>query len=137
MECGRAAENQDPAGLRRDFILNAHLGDSDPVRFSLGQCVDNSFLTLLSQEGYNMPPEQLSVCERSVVSDSLATPWTVAHQAPLSMGFPGQEYWSVFPTLGDVLDPVIESVSPALFYCYTTMWKLCREEGVWSSASEF
>ena len=57
MESGRAAENQDPAGLRRDFILNIHLGDSDPVRFSLGQCVDNSFLTLMSQQGYNMPPE--------------------------------------------------------------------------------
>ena len=53
------------------------------------------------------------------------------------MGLPGQEYWSVFPTLGDVLDPVIESVSPALFDCYTTIWELCREEGVWMSASEF
>ena len=27
----------------------------------------------------------------------IATPWTVAHQAPLSMGFSGQEYWSGFP----------------------------------------
>ena len=32
----------------------------------------------------------------SVTSDS-ATPWTVAHQAPLSMGFPRQEYWSGLP----------------------------------------
>ena len=33
------------------------------------------------------------------------TPWTVAHQVPLSMGFSGQEYWSVlpFPFLGDLL----------------------------------
>ena len=30
----------------------------------------------------------------SVVSESSVTPWTVAHQAPLSMGFPTQEYWS-------------------------------------------
>ena len=29
----------------------------------------------------------------------LATPWTVAHQAPLSIGFPSQEYWSVLPFL--------------------------------------
>ena len=31
-----------------------------------------------------------------------ATPWTVAHQAPLSMGYPRQEYWSglPFPSLG-------------------------------------
>ena len=37
----------------------------------------------------------------SIVSDS-ATPWTVAHQAPLSMGFSRQEYWSglPFPTPG-------------------------------------
>ena len=34
----------------------------------------------------------------SVVSDS-ATPWTVAHQAPPSMGFPRQEYWSGLPSL--------------------------------------
>ena len=33
----------------------------------------------------------------SVVSDSFATPWTVAHQAHLSMGFSRQEYWSGFP----------------------------------------
>ena len=43
----------------------------------------------------------------SVMSNSVA-PWAVARQAPLSMGFPGQEYWSgchfllqgVFPTWG-------------------------------------
>ena len=49
----------------------------------------------------------------------LATPWTAAYQAPLSMGFPRQEYWSVlpFPSPGNLLDPGIEAtslVSPAL-----------------------
>ena len=34
---------------------------------------------------------------RSVVSVSVATPWTAAYQAPLSMGFSRQEYWSGFP----------------------------------------
>ena len=45
-----------------------------------------------------------------------ATPWTVAHQAPLSMGFSRQEYWSglPFPLAGDLLDPGIEPESPAL-----------------------
>ena len=35
------------------------------------------------------------------------TPWTVAHQAPPSMGFPRQEYWSglPFPSPGDLPDP--------------------------------
>ena len=31
------------------------------------------------------------------MSDSFVTPWTVIHQAPLSMGFPRQEYWSELP----------------------------------------
>ena len=45
-----------------------------------------------------------------------ATPWTVAHQAPLSMGFSRQEYWGglPFPSPGDLPDPGIKSRSPAL-----------------------
>ena len=45
-----------------------------------------------------------------------ATPWTVAYQAPLSMGFSRQEYWSglPFPSPGDLPDPGIEPWSPAL-----------------------
>ena len=45
-----------------------------------------------------------------------ATPWTVACQAPQSMGFLWQEYWSglPFPPPGDLPDPKIEPVSPAL-----------------------
>ena len=46
----------------------------------------------------------------------LATSWTAARQAPLSMGFPKQEYWSglPFPPPGDLPDPGIKPVSPAL-----------------------
>ena len=46
---------------------------------------------------------------------TLATPWTVAHQAPLSMGFSRQEYWSglPFPSPGDLPNPGIELGSPA------------------------
>ena len=45
-----------------------------------------------------------------------ATPWTVAYQAPLSMRFSRQEYWSVlpFPSPGDLPDPGIKPRSPAL-----------------------
>ena len=41
--------------------------------------------------------------------------WTVAHQAPLSMGFSRQEYWSRLPCPppGDLPDPGTEPVSPA------------------------
>ena len=44
------------------------------------------------------------------------TPWAVARQAPLSMGFSRQEYWSElpFPPPGDVPDPGIEPLYPAL-----------------------
>ena len=43
-----------------------------------------------------------------------ATPWTVAHQAPLIMGFSRLEYWSglPFPTPGDLPNPGIEQTSP-------------------------
>ena len=44
-----------------------------------------------------------------------ATPWTAAHQAPLSMGFFRQEHWSGLPSPpGDVTDPGIDPRSPAL-----------------------
>ena len=59
--------------------------------------------------------ERLHACVVPVVTDS-ATPWTVACQASLSMGFSRQEYWSglPFPSPGDLPDPGIELVSPAL-----------------------
>ena len=46
----------------------------------------------------------------------LATPWTAAYQAPPSMGFARQEYWSgvPLPSPGDLPDPEIEARSPAL-----------------------
>ena len=44
------------------------------------------------------------------------TPWTVAHQVPLSMGLSEKEYWSglPFPPPGDLPDPGIEPESPGL-----------------------
>ena len=50
----------------------------------------------------------------SVVSNSFATPWTVALQAPLSMGFSRQENWSglPFPSPGDLPDSGIKPESP-------------------------
>ena len=48
------------------------------------------------------------------VSDSLASPWTVACQTPLFMGFSRQEYWSGLPfhSPGDLPYPGIEPMSP-------------------------
>ena len=47
---------------------------------------------------------------------TLCDPWTVAYQAPPSMGFSRQECWGglPFPSPGDLPDPVIEPGSPAL-----------------------
>ena len=55
-----------------------------------------------------------SVC--ACISWLSGIPWTVVHQAPLSMKFSRQEYWSgqPFPSLGDFPDPGIEPWSPAL-----------------------
>ena len=49
-------------------------------------------------------------CSVTQLCATLAIPWSAAHQAPLSMGFPRQEYWSGFPcpSLGDLPDPGIE-----------------------------
>ena len=53
-----------------------------------------------------------TTCAHSVVADSV-TPWTVAHQGPLSMGFTREEHWSGLPcpTPGDLPDSGIEPTS--------------------------
>ena len=58
----------------------------------------------------------LLLLSQSAVSDSFATPWTIVHQSPLSVGFPKQEHWSglPFPTPGDLPNPGIEPASPSL-----------------------
>ena len=67
----------------------------------------------------------------SVVSNSFWPPWTLTHQAPLSMGFSRQEYWSglPFPSFGDLRHPQIgpKSVtSPELaggFFTASATWE--------------
>ena len=50
-----------------------------------------------------------------VMSNSSAPPWIVATSLLCPWDFPGQEYWNefLFPSLGDLLNPEIEPVSPA------------------------
>ena len=54
------------------------------------------------------------------------SPWTVTHQAPLSMVFHRQEYWSAlpFPSSGNLLDPGIKLPSPALPVSLALKWIL-------------
>ena len=56
------------------------------------------------------------MCSVASVVSELAAKWTVAYQAPVSMGFSRQEYWSglPFPSPGDLPNSRIEPRSPAL-----------------------
>ena len=69
-------------------------------------CLSVSFPGLL----WALKRRDVCTCACSVVSNSLWPPWTVAPQAPLSMGFPRQEYWSglPFPPPGGLPNPGIE-----------------------------
>ena len=60
--------------------------------------------------------QNLSLSLVAKTCPTLATPWTVVCQAPLSIGFSRQEYWSGLPfsSSGDLLDPGIKPWSPAL-----------------------
>ena len=73
----------------------------------------------------------MCVCQSLQLVPFFAIPWTVAHQAALSMGFSRQEYWSglLFPSPEDLLNAWIEPVSlmsPALaggFFTTSTTWE--------------
>ena len=58
---------------------------------------------------------------------TFATPRTVAHQAPLSVRFSSQEYWSgrPFPSPGDLPDPEIKLTSLQANYVLLSHWKPC------------
>ena len=65
---------------------------------------------------YRIYKIMLLLFSHQVMSNSLQSPWTVARQTPLSMGFPRQEYWRGLPfsSLGDLPNPGIKPSSPAL-----------------------
>ena len=68
---------------------------------------------------FNVLPYVTNECVLSRSVELFAIPWTIACQAPLSMGFSRKEYWSglPFPSLGDLPDPGIKPMShtsPAL-----------------------
>ena len=73
-----------------------------------------------------------------VVSNSFVIPWTVAHQAPLSVEFSRQEYWSGLPfsSPGDLPDPEIKPTSlksRALaggFFSTSYIWEPANAKGL-------
>ena len=91
------------------------------------------FWVILSTPGFSCLASLQAVCVLSRFSPVwfFVILWTVARQAPLSMGFSRQEYWSGLPCPppGDLPDPGIEPISlmsPALvgrFFTTSTTWK--------------
>ena len=83
----------------------------------------------------------MSVCgfSGSVVSSSFATPWTIAHQAPLPMGISRLEYWSGLPhpPLGDLPNLGIEPTSlrsaalASRFFTTSTNWEALLSDLWW------
>ena len=65
------------------------------------------------------------VCELISRIQLFATPWTAAHQAPLLMGFPKQEYWSGLLLQGLFLT---QGSNPGLLYCGQILYCLSHQE---------
>ena len=88
------------------------LAISTPARLPCGYVleVQRTFKELVMKCSTCMRAQLLSHVQLCV------TPWAVVHQAPLSMGFSRQEYWSglPLPPPGDLPDPGTETTSPAL-----------------------
>jgi len=84
------------------WLLRANI-----VQYSINERINSSF-----SRTWDVLTIVLSVCAHSVVSHSLWPPRTVTCQAPLSMDFFRQEYWSglPFPSPRDLPDPEIEPV---------------------------
>ena len=92
--------------------IHQNIGDWSRERLLARPCKETRLLMPVSNLLFSAPQSVL-VAQSCL---TLCDPWTVAHQAPLSVGFSRQEYWSglPFPSPGDLADPGIEPGSPAL-----------------------
>ena len=97
--------NAEDMGLIPDFRRSPVGGHGNPLQYS---CLENP----MDREVWRAIVKVKSLSHVRL----FATPWTVAYQAPPSMGFSRQECWSglPFPSPGDLPDPEIKAGSPAL-----------------------
>ena len=68
------------------------------------------------------------MCVSFAVVPNFVTPWTTAHQAPLSVGFPRQEYWNdlPFPPPGHLST---QALNPSLLHCRQILYHLSEPPG--------
>ena len=114
------------SSTRLDSITRPHgfsvsTAHDPPVVYGHPRCITRKFYWYLNSDWPSSATVlSLGVKEKKVKSLShvrfFATPWTAAYQAPPSMRFSRQEYWSglPFPSPGDLPNPGIESRSPTL-----------------------
>ena len=113
---------QSLSGVRKGTQLPTPTGSSHPVPAKGGEknwkntCEVQSPDIGIGSIKDGDPVMYMCMLSHSGRSNSSATPWTAAHQVPLALGFPRQEYWSgfPFPLSEDLSDPGIEPLSPAL-----------------------
>ena len=112
--------------LNKYFFTCCETTESGSVELHMLSCQSWNFLALVSGSSVKKASTLISYCLVShtrlwfgglvaKLRPTLVTPWTVARQAPLSMGFSRQEYWSglPFPPPGDLPNPGVEPRSPA------------------------
>ena len=123
MRIKNGRENYFLLHIRRHFFFNCQPGYCNVNQFSFSKIKQNWHSTKPKQgrghsgvksgvsEGRTFLQKKVLVAQ----SWTLRLIWTVAHQAPLSMGLSRQEYWSelAFPSLGDLPNPGIKCRSPA------------------------
>ena len=93
------------------YFPNQKLGNNEKIIWILNSSSHSPCIQ------WHLEKTKVKVKEKSLSRVRLfATPWTVAYQAPPTMGFSRQEYWSgvPFPSSGDLPNPGIEPRSPAL-----------------------
>ena len=107
-----------PSSSSAHGILQTRILEWGAIPFSRGSSrpKDQNWVSCIAGRSFTVRATREALFSHQVVSNSFATPWTVAQQAPLSMGFPRQEYWSElsFPSPGDLRDPGIKPWSRAL-----------------------
>ena len=100
----------------RKYLQMKELTNNSSPKYTSTSC---SSITKTNKQTNKQNPIKKKKCVYVLCAKSLscawlfAAPWTVAHQAPLSMRFSRQEYWNglPFPPLGNLLKPGIEPTS--------------------------